>query len=316
MNNNYRRPGLFGGFSIFPPVIKYLLISNVIVFLLQHFFLNSLRLGDTNLGISFFRLFALQPIFQNESIKSIISGPFLPWQLITYMFMHGDFTHLFFNMFALWMFGLELENLWGSKKFLIYYTICGLGAAVANLLIAPFFSTVGPTVGASGSVYGILVAFGYLFPNRHIYIYFLIPIKAKYLVILYMALEVFAVASQSESGIAHIAHLGGAVVGIIYLLITSRNRLNLFDNFKSEQSNKFYSNSTQYKPNFSEPQQKGYNAEYKDIETKDYKSEIDLKQKEIQEKIDAVLDKLSKSGYQSLTDEEKRILFEESKKLH
>lgn len=304
-----------GGFSIFPPVIKYLLISNVLVFLLQHFFLNSLRFGDTNLGIGFFRLFALQPVFQEADVRSVLSGPFLPWQLISYMFIHGDFTHLFFNMFALWMFGMELENLWGAKKFLIYYTICGLGAAVANLLIAPFFSTVGPTVGASGSVYGILVAFGYLFPNRHIYIYFLIPIKAKYLVILYMALEIFAVASQSETGIAHIAHLGGAVVGIIYLLITSRKRLSLFDNIKTGTTNNFYTNSTQYKPSYTEPKQKVYDADYKDIETKDYKSEIDLKQKEIQERIDAVLDKLSKSGYQSLTDEEKRILFEESKKL-
>ncbi len=304
-----------GGFSIFPPVIKYLLISNVLIFLLQHFFLNSLRFGDTNLGIGFFRLFALQPVFQDAEVRSVISGPFLPWQLITYMFIHGDFTHLFFNMFALWMFGMELENLWGAKRFLIYYTICGLGAAVANLLIAPIFSTVGPTVGASGSVYGILIAFGYLFPNRHIYIYFLIPIKAKYLVILYMALEIFAVASQSETGIAHVAHLGGAVVGIIYLLITSRKRLSLFDNTKSSTSNSYYTNSTQYKPSYTEPKQKVYDADFKDIGTKDYKSEIDLKQKEIQDRIDAVLDKLSKSGYQSLTDEEKRILFEESKKL-
>lgn len=304
-----------GGFSIFPPVIKYLLISNVLIFLLQHFFLNSLRFGDTNLGIGFFRLFALQPIFQEAGMQSVISGPFLPWQLISYMFIHGDFTHLFFNMFALWMFGMELENLWGAKKFLIYYTICGLGAAAANLLIAPFFSTVGPTVGASGSVYGILVAFGYLFPNRHIYIYFLIPIKAKYLVILYMALEIFAVASQSETGIAHVAHLGGAVVGIIYLLITSRKRLSFIDNIRAGTTNNYYTSSTQYKPSYTEPKQKVYDADFKDIETKDYKSEIDLKQKEIQERIDAVLDKLSKSGYQSLTDEEKRILFEESKKL-
>lgn len=306
-----------GGFSFFPPVIKYLLISNVVVFVLQHFFLDTLRFGDTNLGITFFRLFALQPIFQTVQIKSAFIGPFMPWQLISYMFLHADFTHIFFNMFALWMFGMELENLWGAKKFLIYYTICGLGAALANLLIAPLFSTVGPTVGASGSIYGVLVAFGYLFPNRQIYIYFLIPIKAKYLVVLYMALEVFAVASQSESGIAHFAHLGGAVVGIIYLLITSRHRLSLFNTFKSDSTGFFGNNNkTQYKPPvYSEPKEKVYNAEYKDIEQKDYKNEIDIRQKEIQDKIDEVLDKLSKSGYQSLTDEEKRILFEESKKL-
>jgi membrane associated rhomboid family serine protease len=307
-----------GGFSFFPPVIKYLLISNVAVFVLQHFFLDTLKFGDTNLGMTFFRLFALQPVFQNVQIKSAFIGPFMPWQLITYMFLHADFTHIFFNMFALWMFGMELENLWGAKKFLIYYTICGLGAALANLLIAPIFSTVGPTVGASGSIYGVLVAFGYLFPNRQIYIYFLIPIKAKYLVVLYMALEVFAVASQSESGIAHFAHLGGAVVGIIYLLITSRQKLNFFTSFKSQDKTGFFgsNNNTQYKPpTYSEPKQKVFNADYKDIEQRDYKNEIDVRQQEIQEKIDTVLDKLSKSGYQSLTDEEKRILFEESKKL-
>jgi len=318
LSNYNRRPGFMGGFSFFPPVIKYLLISNVAVFVLQHFFLDTLKFGDTNLGMTFFRLFALQPVFQNVQIKSAFIGPFMPWQLITYMFLHADFTHIFFNMFALWMFGMELENLWGAKKFLIYYTICGLGAALANLLIAPIFSTVGPTVGASGSIYGVLVAFGYLFPNRQIYIYFLIPIKAKYLVVLYMALEVFAVASQSESGIAHFAHLGGAVVGIIYLLITSRQKLNFFTSFKSQDKTGFFgsNNNTQYKPpTYSEPKQKVFNADYKDIEQRDYKNEIDVRQQEIQEKIDTVLDKLSKSGYQSLTDEEKRILFEESKKL-
>lgn len=314
MNNNYRRPGLFGGFSLFPPVIKYLLLSNVIVFLLQHFFLSGLRYGDTNLGDAFSRLFALQPIF-GTIVKSPLSGPFMPWQLITYMFMHGDFTHIFFNMFALWMFGLELENLWGSKKFLIYYTICGLGAAVANLFIAPFFSVVAPTIGASGSVYGILLAFGYLFPNRQIYIYFMIPLKAKYLVILYMALEVFAVASQSGTGIAHVAHLGGAVVGLIYLLITNRKRMSLFDNFKSSNTTNSYGQNTQYRQPEPPPQQKVYDAKYQDIETNDYKNEIDMKQKDIQERIDVILDKLSKKGYQSLTDEEKKVLFEESKKL-
>lgn len=321
MNNLNRRPGFIGGFSFFPPVIKYLLISNVAIFLLQHFFLDSLRMGNTNIGAVFFRLFALQPIFQNLHINSPYIGPFMPWQLISYMFLHADFTHIFFNMFALWMFGMELENLWGAKRFLIYYLICGLGAALSNLLIAPFFSQVGPTIGASGSIYGILVAFGYLFPNRQIYIYFLIPIKAKYLVILYMALEIFAVASQSESGIAHVAHLGGAVVGLIYLLITNRHRLNLFSDFRGSSSRPSFfenkgSSGTQYKPpSYSDAQKKAYDAEYKDLGQKDYKNEIDLKQKEIQEKIDVILDKLSSSGYQSLTDEEKRILFEESKKL-
>lgn len=311
--NGYRRPGFLGGFTLFPPVIKYLLIANAAVFLVEHFFLSGLRVGNYNLGDQFFKLFALQPIFNSGMPLSPISGPFLPWQLITYMFMHGSFTHIFFNMFALWMFGLELENLWGSKKFLFYYTICGLGAGLANLFIAPFFSPAAPTVGASGSVYGILVAFGYLFPDRYIYIYFLLPIKAKYLVIMYMALEVFSVASSSNTGIAHVAHLGGAVVGLVYLISTNQRKMKLFTGFKKEDfRSKFY--DTFNKPK-EEPSMPIYTADYKDIEVNDYKKEMEDKQKEIQAKIDTILDKLSQSGYQSLTEEEKKTLFEESKKL-
>ena len=306
MNNNYRKPGLFGGFSLFPPVIKYLLIANLAVFILEHFLLVNLRFGSINIGNSFFKLFALQPLLQNALLRSPISGPFYPWQLFTYMFMHGDFSHIFFNMFALWMFGMELENLWGSKKFLLYYTICGLGAGLSNLLLAPLFTHVGPTVGASGSIYGILVAFGYLFPDRFIYIYFLMPIKAKYLVILYMALEVFAVASQSDSGIAHIAHLGGAVVGFVYLVVTGNRRMSLFNNTT------FSKKDNTPPPQFKAPV---YNANYKDINEKPYVNEEDLRQKVLIDKLNEVLDKLSKSGYQSLTDEEKKILFEESKKI-
>jgi membrane associated rhomboid family serine protease len=304
---------LFGGFSLFPPVIKYLLIANAAVFLLEHFLLSGLKVGDVNLGDQFFKLFALQPVFHSGPYVSPISGPFMPWQLFTYMFMHGSFTHIFFNMFALWMFGLELENIWGSKKFLFYYTICGLGAGLANLFIAPLFSPGAPTVGASGSVYGILVAFGYLFPDRYIYIYFLLPIKAKYLVIMYMALEVFSVASQSNTGIAHVAHLGGAVVGLVYLIATNQRKLKLFSAFKKEDfKSKFYDNFAKPK---NEPPKPMYTADYKDIEVNDYKKDIEDKQKAITARIDAILDKLSQSGYQSLTEEEKKTLFEEGKKL-
>ncbi len=323
MSNNYKRPSLFGGFSFFPPVIKYLLISNVAVFLLQNFFFQSLWIGDQSLFQIFFKYFALQPIFTNVAVKSPISGPFMPWQIFTYMFMHGGFMHLFFNMFALWMFGLELENLWGSKKFLFYYMLCGVGAAFANLFIAPFFSTVAPTIGASGSVYGVLVAFGYLFPNRYIYIYFMLPVKAKYLIVLYIVIELFSVGSAT--GIAHVAHLGGAVVGIVYLIITkSKSGFKFFKDSTPGQSKftSFYTSSgdrfgTKKKtsPGKIFPEKDISDADYKDIEGHDYKKDIEEHEKNAQEKIDAILDKLSASGYQSLTDEEKRILFQESKKL-
>lgn len=314
--SNHQRNTIYRGFSFFPPVIKYLLIINVAVYLLQSFFFKALWLGNVNIYQFYFKYFALQPIFTVPSFTSPISGHFFPWQIITYMFMHGSFTHLFFNMFALWMFGIELENLWGSKKFLFYYFLCGIGAALANLFIAPIFTSVGPTVGASGSVYGILIAFGYLFPDRHIYIYFLLPIKAKYLVILYMALEVFSVASQQETGIAHVAHLGGAVVGFVYLLITKRKTsYDIFSKYSNKYSH-FYPHNFKSGSFQNDIQEDTYHKEPKtEEETTDYKKELELKDKTTQEKIDAILDKLSESGYQSLTEEEKRILFQESKKL-
>ena len=158
----YYRPSFFGVFSLFPPVIKWLLISNTAIWLFTEFLFAPFTIGGTNLGGDrgiITNLLALWPIGTN----------FWPWQLGTYMFLHGGFSHLFFNMLALWMFGMELENVWGSKKFLTYYLTCGFGAGIANLLWALFISQGAPTVGASGAVYGILVAFGMLFPDRPIW---------------------------------------------------------------------------------------------------------------------------------------------------
>lgn len=150
------------------------------------------------------------------------------------------------------MFGAELENTWGQKRFLTYYMLCGVGAGVCNLLIAPLFTSVGPTVGASGAIYGILVAFGYLFPERKIYIYGLIPVKAKFLVILYMLIELFSVAGGSNSGIAHMAHLGGGVIGLIYLLIYYKGSpMKFFDN--SGFKDKFTSYTSSDKRTYSSP---------------------------------------------------------------
>jgi membrane associated rhomboid family serine protease len=142
LSNYYRRPSFFGGFGFFPPVIKFLLISNVAIFIVQ--FLLGNNIVFTNILAKYFYLWPIN------------SGYFLPWQLVTYMFLHGGFMHLFFNMFALWMFGMDIENMWGTKKFLIYYFLCGVGAGVANLFIAPLFGQAAPTIGASGAIYGIL----------------------------------------------------------------------------------------------------------------------------------------------------------------
>ncbi len=286
--NRYQRPSFFGGFSFFPPVIKTLLISNAAIFLVT-LFLGNFRLGDFTLGGFLFRLFALFPLEMG----------FQPWQLFTYMFMHADFMHIFFNMFALWMFGMELENTWGSKKFLIYYILCGLGGGVANLFVAPLFTQVAPTIGASGAVYGILLAFGMMFPDRLIYIYFLLPIKAKYFVIFYMVLEIISVGSSD--GIAHIAHLGGALIGLLFLML-DKNSLLKFN------TPKIFTSQKQSTPS-------SY-SNISDVQSYDIENHKKNEDEISQQKVDEILDKISRGGYQSLTEEEKKILFEASKKLH
>lgn len=292
---NYYRPTLFGGFSFFPPVIKALLVSNVGVFLVFVFFGN-FHFGKIDLGTLLDKLFALFPLGYGFQI----------WQLFTYMFIHASFMHLFFNMLALWMFGMEIENTWGSKKFLTYYLTCGVGAGLSNLFLAPLFSAVGPTVGASGAIYGVLLAFGLMFPDRYVFLFpFFVPLKAKYFVAFYILLEVFSLGAQD--GIAHLAHLGGAAVGYVFLMIDWRQipLAGIFHRLRESRTFARYSRSYQ----------RGdvediADARYYDITNPRDEEEIS------QECIDEILDKISKAGYQSLTEDEKRILFEASKKLN
>ncbi|MGA2668097.1 MAG: rhomboid family intramembrane serine protease [Ignavibacteria bacterium] len=301
----YNRPSMFGGFAFFPPVIKYLLISNVAVFLLQYFILPSFQIGGQPAAYIFLKYFALNPI-------GSILFPFYPWQLITYMFMHGGFLHIFLNMFALWMFGMELENIWGSQKFFGYYMICGIGAGLANLFIAPLFTTMNmPTIGASGAIYGVLVAFGLMFPERPIFIYFLFPIRAKYFVLIYMAIELLSVGSTS--GIAHVAHLGGGVVGFLYILITTKT--NFTDFFRSLTRPKTNSPQTP-RYTYSNKYYEKYNYDPDNVSDAQYHINDKNEDQVSQERIDEILDKISKEGYKNLTEEEKRILFEASKKIH
>lgn len=137
------------------------------------------------------------------------------WQLFTYIFLHGGITHLLFNLLALWMFGGALENEWGSKKFLFFFLFCGMGAGLCTVLFTP--NQMIPVIGASGAIYGILLAFGWLFPNRPIFLYFLFPIPAKYMVILYGLIELFASLEGTGGGIAHLTHLGGLLFGLLYM---------------------------------------------------------------------------------------------------
>ena len=212
------------GFSVLPMVVKNLLIINVL------FFLATIA-ADVTLHINLSDYLGLHYIGASD---------FHPYQLVTYMFMHGDFAHLFFNMFALWMFGNTLENIWGPNRFLLFYFICGIGAGLTQELVqyiqyattlsgyqnvnmgghiipmADYLNLL-TTVGASGAVYGILLAFGMMFPNSTLYIYFAIPIKAKWFVLIYGLIELFA-GFKGVDNVAHFAHLGGMLFGLILIL--------------------------------------------------------------------------------------------------
>ena len=228
-----------GNFNELPVVVKNLLIINGLLFLAT--------VSLSNLGIDLVKIFGLHQFQSND---------FKPHQLITHIFMHGSFTHLFFNMFALWMFGKILENIWGEKRFLIYYMITGIGAAFIHLLISQYQIIsisnqipelvsiaiegkynpsiplskkltqliITPTVGASGAVFGLLLAFGMLFPNALLYLYFAIPIKAKYFVIGYGILELYAgISNNPADNVAHFAHLGGMIFGYILIKYWKKN---------------------------------------------------------------------------------------------
>lgn len=221
MSNQYSPTG----FSFLPVVVKNLLIINAIMFLAD-VVLARFGIDLSNiLGLHFF-----------------MASDFHVHQLFTYMFMHGNFSHLFFNMFALWMFGNTLENIWGPKRFLLFYILCGIGAGliqegVQYIVYARELSqyqnvnmggTIIPmgqylnyltTVGASGAIYGLLLAFGMMFPNSMIYLYFFMPIKAKWFVIGYAVIELLNGLGASGDHIAHFAHLGGMLVGLIIILI-------------------------------------------------------------------------------------------------
>lgn len=200
------------GFRAFPPVVQFLLIGNVVMFFVQQ-----------SAGIPVLAYLALWPI--GTELLATPSGPvihFLPWQIATYSFLHGNVTHLFFNMFALWMFGVALEHAWGSQRFAIYYSVCVVGAALVQLVVVTLALQEGgfpaPTIGASGGVFGVLLAFGVMYPNRQIMLLIPpIPIKAKYFVIFYGLLELVLGISSTNTGVAHFAHLGGMVFGFILL---------------------------------------------------------------------------------------------------
>ncbi len=260
----------YGGYStIFSngyPVVVWLMIVNGIVFLLQAFF--SLIEFD-----GFLIHLALS--------KKIWRGEI--WQLVTYMFLHADTWHLLFNMLALWMFGKELERTWGSREFLKYYLICGIGAGLTFL----FFSE-GYVIGASGGVFGVLLAFGMTFPNHIVLFAFIFPMKAKYMVMIFGVITFLSIASPGNDQIAHFAHLGGLMTGLIYL---KRNIIHI----RFQRSPKTAVPPPHLKLH---PTQKPQNAD-----------------EELKRQVDRILDKINEIGFDNLTAEEKSILFSASHRM-
>ncbi|NBB91805.1 MAG: rhomboid family intramembrane serine protease [Gammaproteobacteria bacterium] len=175
------------------------------------------------------RLFALWPLATPDMVRfsdvGVMETGFAPWQLISYGFLHGDLMHLFFNMFALYMFGLPVERLWGARRFLIYYFVCMVGAAVIQLAVAAFSGDIYPTIGASGAVFGLLLAYGLMFPNSTIMLLIPpVPMKAKYFVVGYGLLTLFFGMTGAVPGVAHFAHLGGMLFGFGLILFWGSRR--------------------------------------------------------------------------------------------
>jgi membrane associated rhomboid family serine protease len=234
----------------FPPIVKNLLIINVLVFLAQ---VSVGKQWDLTERIS------LYPIMSDQLKQIVMNSPglqpyygFQPYQIATHMFAHSPqmIFHIVFNMFGLWMFGRVLENVWGPKRFLLFYIICGVGAATLQLLISSWrceqllqafmanngeqiqslAGAVSPALGASGAIMGIFAAFGYLFPNTELYIMFIpVPVKAKWAMLGLAAIDLFGgVANISGDNVAHFAHLGGALTGFILVLIWNKTNRRKF----------------------------------------------------------------------------------------
>jgi membrane associated rhomboid family serine protease len=190
---------MFGPGSV-TPVVKFLLIVNIAVFVVQTVIGSA---ADYRLAL----YFGLVP-------ARVLQELYL-WQLFTYQFLHGGLLHILFNMLAVWMFGCDLERRWGSAFFLRYYFISVVGGGILNTLFVPYQA--GPSIGASAGVYGILLAYGLIYPNRIVYFYFLFPIKMKHFVWIIGAIALYSSMTAGQSGIAHLAHLGGMAFGYIYL---------------------------------------------------------------------------------------------------
>ena len=303
-----------------PTMTKNLLVINVLAYLATVVLERSGIDLNALMGLHFF-----------------MASDFHVYQFLTYMFLHGSFTHILFNMFALWMFGSVIERVWGPKKFLFYYIVCGVGAGIVQELVQygnyvaqglsayqyvnmggaqismDTYINMWTTIGASGAVYGILLAFGMIFPNERLFIIpFPFPIKAKWLIVGYIAIELFSAMSGPGDGVAHMAHLGGMLFGFL-LIRYWRKHPGGSQQFGRSYGQEFFDN---LKRKYDERQRnQRMHAEQTRWEERRQETdeEYNQRQRQNQEEIDAILDKIRKSGYDSLTKEEKQKLFEQKR---
>lgn len=308
-----------------PTVTKNLLIINIIAFLA------SMMLSTIGVDLNSW-----------GGLHFFMASEFHVWQLLTYQFLHAGFTHILFNMFAVWMFGMVVENVWGPKKFLFYYLSCGIGAGLTQEVaqLFHFYFTMSSqasgisfyeifqvgkqyatqlngwtTIGASGAVYAILLAFGMIFPNERIFIFPLpIPIKAKWFVAFYVAVELFMALNTSGDGVAHAAHLGGMLFG--FLMIRYWNKHPDSSGYYGKgRGRQFFDN---IKSNYEKRQRQQSSAEKRrqsqrsSETTKSTDYAYNERRKRNQDEVDRILSKIRSSGYDSLTPEEKKRLFDSS----
>ena len=313
-----------------PTITRNLLVINVVVFLATYAF--------RGLGIDLNDLLGLH---------FMLAPDFHFYQLFTYMFAHGGWSHIFFNMFALWMFGCIVERTWGPRKFLFYYIACGVGAGLFQELaqFAQFYMLAADqlpdfrfsqvyevaaanarylnlwtTVGASGAIYGILLAFGMLYPEERMFIFPLpVPIKAKWFVLIYAAIELFMAFSTTGDGVAHLAHLGGMVVGF-FLIRYWRRRPDI--NYNRRGGQQFFDSlrsAWERRSHRSAPGNERQRWDYghttgRTAQRPETDAEYNERKRWEQERTDAILDKIRRSGYDSLSNEEKQWLFDKSRK--
>jgi membrane associated rhomboid family serine protease len=269
------------GFQFYTsPTIKALLAANITVFIIQY-----LVSRGASGGTVFLQTFGLVP--------AKVIPEFHIWQFGTYMFLHGNLIHLLFNMFAVWMFGSDIERAWGRRIFLSYYFVTGIGGGLIYTVFS--WGSPIPLVGASGAVFGILLAYAILFPDRRIFLYFLIPIKAKYFVLMYGILELLAAAQPQMDGIGHFAHLGGMLFGYLFLksggVRLPKSSWNL-DDLKGA----WRRQRTKSKMRVIRPEDRTQNK------------------RNDKKRINEILEKISREGLDSLTEEEQEILRRASRK--